>query len=87
MTKADGGPAFPGGSLRFDDGDCETPYQIGMSLRDWFAGQALMSFSALAFRDSHCEPLEGERLLKARARAAYDQADAMLAARGGSDDQ
>lgn len=32
--KHDGGPAFPGGGNA-------APFQAGMSLRDWFAGQAL----------------------------------------------
>lgn len=60
----DGGPAFP------------VPYNheaAGMSLRDWFAGQALAGL--LAARRS--EGTNGEW----RAQMAYQQADAMLAAR------
>jgi len=45
--KSDGGPAFPGGPQKLlrqtDTGPYETftGYAAGMSLRDWFAGQAL----------------------------------------------
>jgi len=41
MTKDDGGPAFPGEhyEVRFDE-DVLLPHG-GMSLRDWFAGQAI----------------------------------------------
>jgi len=53
----DGGPAFP---LRQD----------GMSLRDWFAGQAIVD--ALYINDDDIEKL---------ADWAYKVADAMLAAR------
>jgi hypothetical protein len=45
------------------------------ALRDWFAGQVLTSAAALPFGDADCEH---------RARVAYQQADAMLAARGAS---
>lgn len=62
-TKKDGGPAFPVlGSPN------------GMSLRDWFAGQALagkMSIDSIEF-------LSREDI----ADRCYRQADAMLAARG-----
>jgi hypothetical protein len=60
----DGGPAFPPG-----DGS-----ENGMSLRDYFAGQAL----AGALADPTCDlaPIE-------LAKIAYREADAMLAAREG----
>lgn len=62
----DGGPAFPG-----DDG----PYtgNSGMTLRDWFAGQALagmLNSKALAHLRTETQ-----------ANAAYGYADAMIAAR------
>ena len=38
-TRDDGGPAFPAGTYCNNFGD-EVPMR-GMSLRDWFAGQAL----------------------------------------------
>lgn len=46
-TKYTGGPAFPGGRRVEDDSERkgyfdEAPAQKGMSLRDWFAGQALV---------------------------------------------
>jgi hypothetical protein len=75
-TGKDGGPAFPGGSLRFDDGDCATPYQIGMSLRDWFAGQALIAMGAT--RSWSCDRGDDMTML---AEQAFVIADAMLTAR------
>ena len=64
----DGGPAFPRPPGRFDGVDLLD--QQGMSLRDWFAGQALMGIlSAPVVPD---EP---------RAVLAYRYADAMLEAR------
>lgn len=63
----DGGPAFPNtGNSNWD-----LRPEAGMSLRDWFAGQALASFNS-AYRG----PIgDAER--------AYHIADAMLAARKG----
>ena len=61
----DGGPAFPrNGQSHLDTKD-------GMSLRDWFAGQALAGLTTL---DADCGPL-------GVARDAYAHADAMLMAR------
>lgn len=40
MTRNDGGPAFP--TPRYERGDA---YSLGMSLRDWFAGQILIGLS------------------------------------------
>lgn len=74
-----GGPAFPRAGFL---SEIETPEQViaqyenkpeqGMSLRDYFAGQAL----AGALADPTCDvsPIE-------LAKAAYREADAMLAAR------
>ena len=47
---------------------------LGMTLRDWFAGQVLASASALPLGAGDCAH---------RAKVAYDQADAMLAVRDG----
>ena len=71
--KNEGGPAFPvEGTFRDERG--EDFYQPGMSLRDWFAGQALSrSLSDGVYTDS-----EG---MKGVAEAAYEMADAMLKAR------
>ncbi len=62
----DGGPAFP------------APYNndgVGMSLRDWFARQALCGL---------CMIPNGPRLIPDVVNAAYGIADAMLKARGGA---
>ena len=69
----DGGPAFP--CTVQEDIDCYPRYVAGyggMSLRDWFAGQALASM------DTDGYTLTGIHRL---ARRAYDIADAMLAER------
>lgn len=68
----DGGPAFPGGELP------EHPkHPNGMSLRDWFAGQALGAVIAATKNDTR---EHGETLEQMFARKAYAVADAMLAA-------
>lgn len=58
----------------------------GMSLRDWFAGQALAGISA---HPTGPHKMMGEGARQAHARWAYAAADAMLAERakreGGSD--
>jgi hypothetical protein len=41
MQKDDGGPAFPSDSV-----NKQFPTNEGMSLRDWFAGQALAGIAA-----------------------------------------
>jgi hypothetical protein len=68
----DGGAAFP-----------LHPYTVrassaGMSLRDWFAGQALLSIVASCMHDAR---QDGETPSQMIARKAYEVADAMLAAR------
>lgn len=74
MTPAnDGGPAFarPGSDTSYS--------QEGMSLRDWFAGQALMGWAAGRNRPMEHEACEPESV----ARSCYAYADAMLRAREG----
>ena len=66
MSKRNGGPAFP-----VIVG--QTVYAPGMSLRDWFAEMAL--------RGMHANPLWDDEDFYEMAVAAYQQADAMLAAR------
>lgn len=65
----DGGPAFPRPPI---GEDCGRPYghNDGMSLRDWFAGQALAGLLAQYGADPEWTAI-----------AAYKEADAMLAAR------
>ena len=76
QRKYDGGQAFPGpGPLYNDMGDL-TDAEFGMSLRDYFAGQALAGFIA---NDSVVE----EGMV---ASWCYKQADAMIAARERSSD-
>jgi hypothetical protein len=72
----DGGPAFPRAGFWSDGGPCatDTQPQGGMSLRDWFAGQALAGLLA-GSPDADCGP-------KGYAADAYGMADAMIAARG-----
>lgn len=78
----DGGPAFP------SHGSMGEVVQHGMSLRDWFAGQALITelansgidtprFALLVeMADAECVPVHA-----IMARDCYAMADAMLAAR------
>ena len=67
MAKSDGGPAFP---IEMTG----TPYAPGMSLRDWFAGQALAGIMA--------GWPANERISEARAaEISYHAADAMIAER------
>lgn len=68
-----GGPAFP----------VEYRADAGMSLRDWFAGQALAGIYASQFFNDHAKEYctikqTGDHAVGA-ARAAYAAADAMLA--------
>jgi hypothetical protein len=72
----DGGPAFP-----FDLQGVQ-PCQ-GMSLRDWFAGQALNGFCSdgSSLKATHDALESGKSLAQVLAKSAYDAADAMLAAR------
>ena len=68
--KKDGGPAFPGKLDLVDGGDIQYP---GMTLRDWFAGQALLSAGYY---------MRGGEGAENVAKKCYAVADAMLAARG-----
>lgn len=71
----DGGPAFP----TTGEGYGYSRYsQYGMSLRDWFAGQAVGAL--IAGRDSSFIPDAHEKMA-AWARAAYSVADEMIAER------
>jgi hypothetical protein len=53
-------------------------HSSGMTLRDYFAGQALVAMGTWAPGNSLSDP---EKVRQARAEWAYAQADAMLAAR------
>lgn len=73
MSKQDGGPAFPA-RHRYHIGR-----QEGMTLRDYFAGQALAAVYTRCDASPHAEV----RTAEAVAKCAYNVADAMLAAREG----
>ncbi len=80
MKKNDGGPAFPRvlPTGEFTPDECLLIIQehAGMSLRDWFAGQALVIITSYPAARS-TEALENADV----ARWAYQIADAMLKAR------
>lgn len=79
----EGGPAFP---LHVPAiiGEPDT-YWNGMSLRDWFAGQALAGMQTqwkyIELYLTSCGSGKAEDVRKFMAWASYEQADAMLAAR------
>ena len=75
-----GGPAFPVVRMPLDpDNMLNRP---GMSLRDWFAGQALAGMAASPY---WCENVQANRkdYTDSLAEAAYAMADSMLKAREG----
>ena len=79
----DGGSAFPFAATDQSNVHMQQP---GMSLRDWFAGQALASFAGEnpnlpGDKASHTDWPSAEELAMRRAVWSYLQADAMLAAR------
>lgn len=75
-TINDGGPAFPNFKTNADTGCVEICPQGGMTLRDYFAGQALGSIPLRAW-----DHVSDSGKFDAWAKAAYATADAMLAAR------
>ena len=79
MSERDGGAAFPQPIAVSAAGDVYYSGDFGMSLRDWFAGQALSgilasSETALLFSSAVVSRMD-------MARSAYEFADFMLAAR------
>lgn len=86
-TKKDGGPAFPFVEFQFPGGASHASFSPGMSLRDWFAGQAIASglvkdsypdWQLNAWFGKYATGIEREKIA---AKAAYAYADAMLKAR------
>lgn len=67
-----GGPAFPASNQAFLNGT------MGMTLRDWFAGQAMAGVIAPCANDAR-KP--GETIEEMFSRKAYAIADAMIAER------
>lgn len=72
----DGGPAFPATGGRGPLGAIQP--ESGMSLRDWFAGQAIYS---VAIASVGLDSGEIDELARRTAIDAYKFADAMLSAR------
>ena len=76
--KTDGGPAFPIGEPEtLIDGTVQNGF-YGMSLRDWFAAQALPAIIQVCAGDTRGD---GETIAQLFARKSYGIADAMLEAR------
>jgi len=67
----DGGPAFPSEQGHIPNGTWNQTYDPGMSLRDWFAGQALMGACA---NPELCD-VEAYKHIPRR---SYEAADAMI---------
>ena len=80
MAQSDGGPAFPRPYSQLASGE-QVWEQDGMSLRDWFAGQALTGILAARFATENVGHTQGRVHLDQATEAAYAIADAMLAAR------
>lgn len=70
-TKATGGPAFPTGTG-------VTPYNPGMTLRDYFAAKAMASHAIAVSSVATESPKDWHEMV---AQMAYMTADAMLAER------
>ena len=74
-----GGPAFPHDGRDNGPGNIKGRPHDGMTLRDWFAGQALAGISGMTESDG--SSFLHSPGMKAAARWAYSFADAMLEAR------
>lgn len=79
----DGGPAFPANPWETIEAGTHCPgaAHLGMSLRDWFAGQALKGIVSNSTADDISDMQHGIKGGKIEAMAAYAWADAMLEAR------
>lgn len=81
----DGGPAFPASVSMIGDREGSAVMDSvnrglgGMSLRDWFAGQALTDQQMSMLADAYCAKMGGNTVSPQTLR--YFHADAMLAAR------
>lgn len=79
-TGGNGGSAFPTTELRDGNGNGVIEAGYGMTLRDYFAAQAIVSIPIRKW--DHLG--EGQQLFTLWAQAAYAMADAMLAERSKS---
>jgi hypothetical protein len=73
--------AFPTVTVRMGDNKLESMTQRGMSLRDYFAGQALIGFINISPKTT-----ETGDITKILTKASYQLADAMLEQREVQDD-
>lgn len=79
----DGGQAYPGPS--FTNDGAPRGHDMGMTRRDWFAGQALASLAMMPFTEEGGPSLKGLAAAKDLtvgvliATMCYDYADAMIA--------
>lgn len=83
MAKNDGGPAFP---CKWENPNGVPFTEFGMSLRDWFAGQALAGLLASPDGSVYRHTIETERTSSPAptvAALACELADAMIDARNG----
>jgi len=71
-----GGQAFPSGSVSIGDQDT-IAYTAGMTMRDWFAGHAIVAAGVQSFNNDATV----EQNARVAANWAYCIADAMLEAR------
>ena len=86
----DGGAAFPEPfqghcGERDHAATCGCYLDKGMTLRDWFAGQALIGGACLSARALKVMKAGGQLTAKDVAEVAYEVADAMIAARNGEE--
>jgi hypothetical protein len=79
-TIDDGGPAFPQQGFTYPNGETEYPMP-GMTLRDWFAGQALNGLYSSGDIDLTKHTTEKSVGRSNIAKLAYAVADAMIEAR------
>ena len=81
----DGGPAFPGSVQRGSNGDYWMDQSEGMTLRDWFAGQAsevdIMEHQPIMELRLGAATPYATGLVRSREAAKYRYADAMIAER------
>ena len=78
MTKENGGAAFPHLNPNYDGNWDKEPQRAGMTLRDWFAGQALAGILANPVTIHGQDGLGSPMLPDQVAADAYATADAML---------
>lgn len=78
MSKETGGPAFP--NVPDGAGDKWADWEQGMTLRDYFAIEALKVTSGASWSDLEYRPVNYVSNMENMALCAYQMADAMLIA-------